>query len=110
MDPAELRALNESFAAIERAIDNLNARLTATMAFVAAVPGADLVETAELERRLRLLWLAPVLSEAPTRPEAFVQEAVQQLRHMAEITEVLARSMPEAEAKATVSLRATRAD
>jgi hypothetical protein len=80
---AELDALNQTFAAIERGINNLNARMQATMAFVACLPGAETVDDAEVCSRLARTTLAPVLDGGQAPPEAFVAEAVQQLRSMA---------------------------
>ena len=92
MDPADLRALNETFATIERGINNLNARLKATMAFVAALPGADQVDVAAIEKRLSSSRLEPVLTAQPTRPEEFVGEAILELRRMAAMAEELTRA------------------
>lgn len=92
MDPADLRALNETFATIERGINNLNARLKATMAFVAALPGADKVDVAAIEKRLSSSRLDPVLTGQPTRPEEFVGEAIMELRRMAALAEDLTRA------------------
>lgn len=92
MDPADLRALNETFATIERGIDNLNARLKATMAFVAALPGAEQVDIAAIEKRLGASKLKPTLTAQPTRPEEFVGEAILELRRMAALSEELNRA------------------
>jgi hypothetical protein len=92
LDPADLRALNETFATIERGIDNLNARLKATMAFVAALPGADQVDVAAIEKRLSSSRLEPALTAQPTRPEEFIGEAILELRRMAAMAEELTRA------------------
>ena len=92
LDPADLRALNETFATIERGINNLNARLKATMAFVAALPGADQVDIAAIEKRLASSRLEPTLTAQPTRPDEFVGEAMSELRRMAAMAEDLTRA------------------
>jgi len=78
-----MEALNRTFAAVESGINNLNARMQATMAFVACLPGADQVNDADVCSRLARTALAPVLDGGQAAPEAFVAEAVQHLRTMA---------------------------
>jgi hypothetical protein len=90
VDPADLKALNETFATIERGINNLNARLVALMAFVAALPGAARVDEAELERLLASMRVGPVLDPAVTQPEQYVKEAFAELRRLAESIDSLA--------------------
>jgi hypothetical protein len=92
LDPADLRALNETFATIERGINNLNARLKATMAFVAALPGADQVDVAAIEKRLSSSRLDPALTAQPTRPDEFVGEAILELRRMSAMADDLTRA------------------
>jgi hypothetical protein len=94
LDPADLRALNETFATIERGINNLNARLKVTMAFVAALPGADQIDVAAIEKRLTASKLEPILTAQPTRPDQFVSEAILELRRMAAIVDDLNRATP----------------
>jgi hypothetical protein len=82
VDSADLRALNETFATIERGINNLNAKLNATMAFVAALPGADRVDVEEVLRREAALRVEPVLSPRDTSPEDFARNAVRELHRL----------------------------
>lgn len=94
MDPADVRALNETFATIERGINNLNARLRATMAFVAALPGADQVDVAAIEKRLAASKFETLLTGQQTRPDDFIREAILELGRMAAVTEDVARAAP----------------
>jgi hypothetical protein len=110
VDPADLKALNETFATIERGINNLNARLVAVMAFVAAQPGAARVDEAQLERLLASLRMRPVLDTAPTQPEDFVREALGELRRMADSLEAVPRRKPDLEAVDILARHAKRAE
>ncbi len=83
LNAAELEALNQTFADVERAINNLNARLQATMAYAASLPGADRVNDADIQSRLALTAMAPVLDGGQRAPQEFVDEAFRELGRMA---------------------------
>lgn len=83
MNKAELDALNQTFADVEKAFNNLNARLQATMAFAASLPGAERVTDADITSRLAVTAMAPVLDGGHAAPEDFVGEASRQLGRMA---------------------------
>jgi len=91
MNKADLDGLNQTFATVERAINNLNARMQATMAFVAALPGADAVHDSDVRARLATASLGPVLGDGHAAPEEFVAEAVQELCKMARAAEIAPR-------------------
>ncbi len=110
VDPADLKALNDTFATVERGINNLNARLVAVMAFVASLPGAPRVDEAQLERSLASLRTRQVLDPTLTQPEDFVREALGELRRMAEGLEAASRRKPDLEPVDLMTRHAKRAE
>ena len=107
MDPADLRALNETFATIERGINNLNARLEATMAFVACLPGASRVETSAIEDRLAMTKLDPLLSHLASPTRRFINEAIRELQTMSALIEAADTASPDRAAAYQLPLRKT---
>lgn len=107
MDPADLRALNETFATIERGINNLSARLEATMAFVASLPGAAQVETSSIEDRLATTRLDPVLSLLAPPTRHFIDEAIRELQTMSALINAADTASPDRAAAYHLPLRKT---